>query len=209
MFDPPDDLWEIIPFSDFAEEDEFVDFVDRPSFVRFLRHFKLDRRVMAHLRGVLTPPYVVSGFSDDEVIETVAWKVAARHLALRRRIPLYTQDVVSSGGGGGGGGGGGSQQKKPASSQNAPKISTPLKDTPSGPRRSWFAITVVHEVDGAEKVVDGLTLHCQLPVLGKTSGVTSRKSPNIRFNDLAPGGTGDVLATSHDEVVWEVTADID
>lgn len=75
-------------------------------------------------------------------------------------------------------------------------------------KKSWFSVTVVHKVEGTEQVVEGLTLNCHLPDLGPANGVTSSGSPHVRFDDLTPGGTGDVLGTSHDEVVWEVTTDI-
>ena len=75
-------------------------------------------------------------------------------------------------------------------------------------KKSWFSVTVVQKVAGTEKVVEGLTLNCRVPDLGETNGVTSSGSPHVRFNDLNPGGTGDVLGTSHDDVVWEVTTDI-
>jgi hypothetical protein len=208
VFDPPDGQWEIVPFARSWEEDEFIEFPDRPTFVRFLRQFKPDRKVMLHLRGVLTPPYQVSRFSDDQVIELVAWKVAVHHLALRRRFRWYQPDVKSSGDGSGGGGGGGGGRSQAAGSSPAP-ASQAINDSPTKSTKSWFSVTVVHEVNGSEKVVDGLTIQCQLPDLGKTSGMTSRNTPHVRFNDLNPGGTGDVLATSHDEIVWEVVSDID
>jgi hypothetical protein len=203
VFDPPDEPWEIVPFFRAWNEDHYIDFPDRPAFVRFLREYKSDRKVMLHLRGVLTPPYQISKFDDDEVIEMIAWKVAVRQLAIRQRHRKEEQDVLSQGGGGGGGG------APPSNTDSTPRVAQPINDSPSKPTRSWFSITVVHEVDGSEKTVDGLTIHCELPDLGKTSGITSRKTPHVRFNDLDPGGTGDVLATSHDAVVWEVTADID
>jgi len=81
-------------------------------------------------------------------------------------------------------------------SQNCPK------------KRSWFSVTAVQKVGGVEKVVEGLTLNCRVPDLGEANGVTSSGSPHVRFDDLNPGGTGDVLGTSHDDVVWEVTTDI-
>jgi hypothetical protein len=73
---------------------------------------------------------------------------------------------------------------------------------------SWFSLTVMQTVEGAEQAVEGLTLHCHLPDLGDANGVTSVASPQVRFDNLTPGGTGDVLGTSHDDVVWEVTTDV-
>ena len=75
-------------------------------------------------------------------------------------------------------------------------------------KKSWFSVTAMHTVGGAEQLVEGLTLNCHVPDLGPTNGITSSGSPHVRFDDLTPGGTGDVLGTSHDEVVWEVTTDI-
>jgi len=75
-------------------------------------------------------------------------------------------------------------------------------------KASWFSLTVMQTVEGAEQAVEGLTLNCHLPDLGEANGVTSTGSPSVRFDNLTPGGTGDVLGTSHDEVVWEVTTDI-
>ena len=201
MFDAPEDPWQIVRFAVKQPEDRYIEYPDRPAFVRFLRQYKPDRRVMQHLRGVLTPPLQISKFDDDEVIEIIAAKVAAHHLAIRERRRKEDQDAISQGGGGGGG-------NSQVRSNSSPNIAQPIDDSPTKSTRSWFSITVVHEVDGAEKTVENLTIHCELPDLGKTSGVTSRNTPHIRFNDLNPGGTGDVLATSHDDVVWEVTADI-
>jgi hypothetical protein len=92
--------------------------------------------------------------------------------------------------------------------------STEAEQTGSGTRetrltkRSWFSVTVVELVSGAEKVVEGLTVNCHLPGLGPTSGTMSDSSPHLRYDDLVPGGQGDVLGTSHDEVAWEVSTDI-
>ena len=197
MFDPPDGPWEIVRFADSREDDEFIGFEDRPALVRFLREFKSDRTVMLQLRSVLTPQYPVSRLSDDQAIECVAANVAAHHLALRLRRRWYES---SDGGGSSQGNSGGSRQALSSQKSN---------DSPAKPTKSWFSVTVVHEVRGSEKVIDNLTVYCDIPDLGKTSGVTSRNTPHIRFNDLKPGGTGDVLGTSHDEVVWEVVSDID
>ncbi len=75
-------------------------------------------------------------------------------------------------------------------------------------KRSWFSVTAVTIEDGTEKIAEGLTLKCQLPELGLANGVTSTGSPEVRFDDLDPGGSGEVLAASHDDEVWEVSSDI-
>jgi hypothetical protein len=217
VFKPPEGPWEIIPFALCSEKDRFIDFLERPELVRFLRQFKGNLKVMANLRDVLTPPYQISLFDDDEVIELIAWKVAVRQLAIRLALRKFGTDVLSSGSGQGGSGGGGAarraqeqqQQTKNKPQKTAPAASQTQTVPTSRTTKSWFAITVVEEVDGAEKVVDNLTLQCELPVLGKIGGVTSKRSPVVRFDNLDPGGAGSVLATSHDDVVWEVVADID
>jgi hypothetical protein len=215
VFESPDGPWEIVSFTRSWETDIFIDFVDRPRFVSFLRQFKSDRTVMSHLRGVLCEFYPVLRLSDDDVIEVVAWRLAAHHLALRMRSREYGPDVLSTGDntGGGGGGGGRSQDNQQSSRENTSTTRSSLSsgvqsDSPSRPKRSWFSVTVVHEINGEEKPVHNLTLLCQLPDVGKVSGLTSRRAGHVRWDDLDPGGTGDVLATSHDEIVWEVTEDI-
>ena len=76
-------------------------------------------------------------------------------------------------------------------------------------KRSWFSVTVTETVDGSEQTVEGLTVQCHLPELGESNGVTSDAAPEIKFQNLDPGGTGDVLGSSHDDdVVWEVSSDI-
>lgn len=210
MFEPPQGEWEIVRWAFCSDKDVFIEYLDRPAFVRFLRQFKRDRKVMANLRSVLMPPYQISLADNDEVIEMVAWKVAAHHLAIRLALKDHGPDVQSSGDGGGGGGAAKREQQQP----QKPKTPPPSRAAPvvvpnSRNKKSWFAVTVVYEENGQEKAVENLSLQCQLPDLGMTGGTVSRKSPVVRFDDLKPGGTGDILATSHDEVVWEVTADID
>ncbi|HUB80299.1 MAG TPA: hypothetical protein VMB03_15960 [Bryobacteraceae bacterium] len=111
MFEPPEGSWEIIPFAQCAEKDRFIDFLERPELVRFLRRFKSDRRVMAHLRSVLTPRYQISLFENDEVIELIAWKVATRQLALRLAGKVLQPGVESPGGGQCGGGEAGAKRR--------------------------------------------------------------------------------------------------
>ena len=216
MFEAPEGTWEIIPFPTCTDQDQFINYVERPEFIRFLRQFKSDRKVMAHLRGLLTPPYQVALFDNDEVIEIVAWKVAARQLAIRRELQ-EGQNMPGGGSQSGSGGGGSSAQAPPpeqpqtqANSQQSSSTSGASTSTSSSRRtKSWFAITVVEEVNGAEKPVPDLALVCELPDLGKVTGETSKGAPVVRFDNLNPGGSGAILATSHDDVVWEVTADVE
>jgi hypothetical protein len=118
--------------------------------------------------------FPVLRLSDDDAIEVVAWRLAAHHLALRVRSRKHGPDVLSTGdstGGGGGGGGGRSQDNQQSSRENTSTTKSSLSsvfqsDSPSRPKRSWFSVTVVHEINGEEKPVHNLTLHCQLPDLG-------------------------------------------
>lgn len=223
MFEPPEGPWEIIPFAHCSEKDKFIDFLERPAFIRFLRQFKSDRKVMAYLRGVLTPPYQISLFEDDEVIELIAWKVAVHQLAIRLAPKVFGTDVQSSGSGQGGGGGAGGaarleQQQKREKQQkqqqqqkqsDAPTNVAPIGTTSSRQTKSWFAITIVEEVNGAEKVAENITIVVDLTEVGMQAGTTSKKAPVIRFDDLNPGGAGTVIETSHEDVAWEVIADIE
>lgn len=207
VFEPPDGPWEIIRFSASTDEDDFIDIEDRPSFVQFLRQFKPDRTVMKHLRGMLVQWYAVSLLTDDQVIELIAWQVWARHLAIRLHKGRY--DFEDRPGGGGGGGGGRRSEPSQPDGPGRPPGGSPWDDGPKRRIRSWFGVTVVYEDNGQEKPVPNLTLYVELPGLGEVTGVTSRRIGHVRWDDLDPGGTGDILATTHDEIVWEVTADID
>jgi hypothetical protein len=208
MFDSPKGPWEIVPFARSSTADQYVAELDRPEVERFLRQFKADYSVMSRLRGLLAPTDPVSRFTDDQVIKIIAWRLATRELWFRKTVRRYSSRSAAAGSGGGGK----AQPDQSASKQSALQSSgtrNVLQDSQaSRPKKSWFSITVMQELAGAEKVVEGLTLSCHLPDLGETSGVTSSGSPHVRFDNLDPGGAGDVLGTSHDEVVWEVTEDI-
>jgi hypothetical protein len=197
MFQSPDEPWEIVTFTRCGSAYEVIDALDRWPVDRFLRQFKSDYWVMADLRRLLAPLYSASRFNDDQVIQAVVSGLISKRLVLRRIVRRETTA----------GSGGGAQGSQPAEAQQSAPAKTVSE--PSSRKRSWFSVTVMHEVDGAQKPVNGLTLTCHLPDLGETSGVTSGRASQVRFDDLNPGGTGDVLATSHDEVVWEVSADIE
>ena len=204
MFEPPRGLWEIIPFAHSTEKDKFIDFLERPEFIRFLRQFKSDRKVMAHLRGVLTPPYQISLFEDDEVIELIAWKVAVHQLAIRLEPNVFGPDVPSGGGGGG--------KNKPGpkkKDQPGPPNVGPVNPVNPVQTKSWFAITVVEEVNNAEQPAADITIVVDLTEVGMKAGTTTKKAPVIRFDNLTPGGAGNIIETSDDDTAWEVTADIE
>ncbi|HUB80298.1 MAG TPA: hypothetical protein VMB03_15955 [Bryobacteraceae bacterium] len=82
--------------------------------------------------------------------------------------------------------------------------------TPTSSRqtKSWFAITVVEEGNSAQNVA-GLTIAVELTDAGIKTGTTSKKSPVVRFDDLTPGGAGNIVETSDEKVAWEVIADIE
>jgi len=86
MFDPPKWSWKVLPTIDKLPTDEFVDYLDRTPVEWFLRRFRYDFRVMLHLREVLAHTDPVGRFTDDEVIETIAWKLASHELVLRRKF---------------------------------------------------------------------------------------------------------------------------
>jgi len=84
MFKPPRGSWEIIPFASCSDKDGVIDVLDQGVVEAFLRQFKPDLATMSHMRDVLTLTDPVSRFSDDEVIATVAWRLAARQLRFRK-----------------------------------------------------------------------------------------------------------------------------
>jgi hypothetical protein len=84
MFDPPKEPWEILPAWQSWPKDRWFDVPDRPDLDGFLRQYKFDSRVMSNLRAVLAATDPVSRFDDDEVIETIAWRLATRELVLRQ-----------------------------------------------------------------------------------------------------------------------------
>lgn len=105
MFDKPTGDWVIVPATLRSEDDQSIHELHRYDVESFLRQFKSDYGVMAHLREVLYGTDPVSGFTDDQVIETVSRRLANRTLVLRSAASR------EQGGGGGGGGGGGQQGK--------------------------------------------------------------------------------------------------
>jgi hypothetical protein len=199
MFDGPRGQWIIVPFDEYAPSEVLLEIPDRDEVASFLRQSADDPAVMAHLRGLLDDLCPVFLLGDDEVIETVAWRVAVRQLILLRKRRHYHS---------GHGGGGKDPHNGPSPHRDDPGPVDPVNPPPSKPKRSWFAVTVVAKEGGSQKVVDGLSMMCQLPDLGQASGTLTKGSPRVRFDDLNPGGTGSVISTSH-SAVWEVDEDIE
>ena len=100
MFEPPKGSWEIVPFASSSATDEPVDELDRAVFEGFLRQFKSDLGIMAHLREVLAETDPVSRFTDDQVIKTIVSRVTKRDLLFRRspwrRRPALPAPAASS-----------------------------------------------------------------------------------------------------------------
>jgi hypothetical protein len=84
MFKPPRGSWEIVPFASCSDADGVIDVLDQGVVEAFLRQYKPDLAMMSHMRDVLTLTDSVSRFSDDEVIATVVWRLAARQLRFRK-----------------------------------------------------------------------------------------------------------------------------
>lgn len=70
---------------------------------------------------------------------------------------------------------------------------------------SWFAIRVVDEKDA---VVEGLKLKLKITGLGDAERVTSKGVDPVKIEQLAPGGTGEVLSIETEDFVWEAVGDI-
>jgi len=89
-----------------------------------------------------------------------------------------------------------------ASSSNAQGGVLPCK------KKAWFAI-LLSKVDekNHESYLPGVTVQLNVPGLGKVERVSANSARAIRFDQLEPGGTGDVLAMRHDSAVYEALGD--
>ncbi|MBS1855726.1 MAG: hypothetical protein JST11_10200 [Acidobacteria bacterium] len=197
MFDSPRWQWTIVRFEEYAKRDVLLEIPERDEAADFLRRFKEDAEVMGFLRGLLEDLYPVFLLTDDEVVAAVAWRIAERQLFLVRKKREFR------------GSHGGNDPDKPDPHHDGPGPNGPDNpNPPPKPKKSWFAVTVVSKVGGSQKVVDGMSVMCQLPDTGQVSGTLTKGSPRVRWDDLEPGGTGTVVSTSHSEV-WEVDEDIE
>jgi hypothetical protein len=98
MFDPPRDPWEILPAWRASLQDRRYDFLDRAELEAFLRRFLFDYRIMSDLRQLLTSTDPASRFTDDEVVETIAWKLATKELVIRDSEKKTTAPASDGGG---------------------------------------------------------------------------------------------------------------
>jgi hypothetical protein len=174
MFDAPKGPWEIVPFAFSSADDRHIDELDREGVESFLRQFKSDYGVMSHLRAVLAPTDPVGRLTDDQVIVTVAWRLATHDLLFRGTIRRFSTQP------GGSGGGGGSQpgQPGPGTQPGGGKKEAP---EPSHPPRQkhWIGIRAVDE---AGKAVKDVTAELLL-----TGG--SQASVDFSTEPVEPDGT--------------------
>lgn len=108
MFDTPDGTWAVLPSAFRSASDQDIRELDRYSVESFLRRFKSDYPIMAHLREVLAPTDPVYRLTDDQVINIVARRLASRELVFRE---ISVRPGISGSGGG---------QSKPAEPAQAP-----------------------------------------------------------------------------------------
>jgi len=97
MFEPPKGKWEVVPFARSSATDAYIEELDRTTVEWFLRQFKSNYGIMSHLRDVLAPTDPVSRLTDDQVIKTVAWRLATRDLMFRRWAWRLREVAPSSG----------------------------------------------------------------------------------------------------------------
>lgn len=97
-----------------------------------------------------------------------------------------------------------------AMNQSAAAKSSPAQKgvIPCAKKKSWFAISVIHELEKDGTVVEGLTLKLKIPDLGETDRVTSKGNDPIKIDLLAPGGKGEIKQIESGEIVWEAVGDI-
>ncbi len=122
MIVPPKDPWEILPAWQSTPNDRRFDLTDRTDIEDFLRPFKFDLRLITRMRDLLAPTDPVGRFTDDEVIETIAWRLSTRELVLREPRKGTTGPAS---------GGGGSEQGAPQPEIDAaPAAAAPSSDEP-------------------------------------------------------------------------------
>ncbi|HTX38154.1 MAG TPA: hypothetical protein VME43_24155 [Bryobacteraceae bacterium] len=99
MITPPRDPWLILPSWRSVTSDRRFQVYDRIDLEAFLRLFKFDYRLISGWRDLLAPTDPVGRFTDDDVIETIAWRLSTRELVIRE--PRKGQKGPPAGGGGG------------------------------------------------------------------------------------------------------------
>ncbi len=141
---PPKDPWEILPAWRATPQDRRFDVLDRADLDDFLRHHKFDHGLMMRLRDLLATTDPVGRFTDDQVIDAIAWKLATRELVIREPRKGATGPAAS------GGGGGQNQAKADAADQTpAPARAGPQPPAKTPPGR--LKVTVID--DKTQKVV--------------------------------------------------------
>jgi hypothetical protein len=99
MFDPPKGRWEILPVARGTPQDRRFELLDRTDLEQFLRQYLFDYGVMLDLRQLLALSDPVSRFTDDEVIDTIAWRLATKELVIRQADRKVTTPSPGSGDG--------------------------------------------------------------------------------------------------------------
>jgi len=170
MFQPPKGGWEIIPAWQSTTKDQRFDVTDRASLEDFLHRHKSDFGVMQELRHLLAATDPVGGFTDDQVIETIAWRVATRVLLMREAPRRFLETA--------GGGGGASADAKDATAALGAKTAAPAGHSPLPIRtKHWIGVTVVDQ-DG--RPVKDVTVHGE---------VSDHNSFTVDMSTAAPEGT--------------------
>jgi len=119
--DPPKGRWQIVPSWRSAFTDRRFGPHERTELEDFLRPFKPDLAVMSHLRDVLNSTDPVGRFTDDEVVETVAWRLSTKELVLRQSPIRMVPDA---------GGGGSSDQQAAQPPAETSQASPAVPDEP-------------------------------------------------------------------------------
>ncbi len=164
MIAPPKDPWEILPAWQSTLKDRRFSILDRTDIEDFLRHHKFEHGLMTRLRDLLAAMEPVGRFTDDQVIEAVAWKLATRELVLRE--PVEGTTGPAGGGGGGGSGNNSSDQADSSSAASSSKVASVGGKGSSSPNKApaqktlhWIGVKVV-DTDG--KIVKDVTVNGEL-----------------------------------------------
>jgi hypothetical protein len=83
MIDPRQGSWEIVPFARHKAAGRYVQSLDRGEAEDFLRLRRSDFSFLFELRELLSRTDPVHRMTDDQVIETIACRLATRELLLR------------------------------------------------------------------------------------------------------------------------------
>ncbi|HTX39057.1 MAG TPA: hypothetical protein VME43_28730 [Bryobacteraceae bacterium] len=144
MFDPPKGRWEILASWRATPKDRRFDLLDRTPLEEFLRLYRFDLRIMSEMRQILTSTDPVSRFTDDEVIDTIAWRLATKELVIRQ--PDFQVTSPSSGGGGGDESDDQQTKKNDASVADAnAKTGPPAAKTKAPKPKHWIGVKVVDQ----------------------------------------------------------------